>query len=130
MSPRMTTGAAAGVAIQIVVVLIWLASLADLKVPNDVAVALAGIITWVGGLLLHPAEPSPSAAPRPAMVPIVRSLAVLAMPGLGLALAVAVALYRAPAPQRVPTALHASTFYFDTDPTSGRLVTRSTTPAR
>jgi hypothetical protein len=76
MSPKMTTGAAAGVAVQIVVVLMWLLAMEHITVPNDVAIALAGIITWVGGLLLHPSNPAAGDASPPSnrMTPIVRSI--------------------------------------------------------
>jgi hypothetical protein len=51
-------------------------------VPSDVAIALAGIITWAGGLVLHPNN-SADAPPGNRMTPIVRSiLAGLAVAGL------------------------------------------------
>jgi hypothetical protein len=82
MNPKMTTGAAAGIAVQIVVVLMWLLAMAHITVPNDVAIALAGIITWAGGLVLHPNN-SADAPPGNRMTPIVRSIiAALAVVGL------------------------------------------------
>jgi hypothetical protein len=117
MSAKMTTGAAAGVAAQIVVVLVWIASRFHFEVPNEVAIALTGILTWLGGLLLHPPEPS-AGGPSPGMTPIVRSLILVAAALAAIALASAPPAGRGDEDRPAVAAgfdWSSTTFFFDRD---------------